>query len=272
MSLSNYANYLGDLGQSQQAAEVAKKALDIREKLASAQPERFEPDYAMSLNNYANRLGELGQCQQAAEFAKKALDIHEKLSHAQPERFEPDYATTLSNYASHLSSLGQSQQATECAKQALDIREKLASAQPERFEFDFISSVLYLALCTWLAEQGPLATEFPQPQHSSPRQQRLLRFWGSVLRCFASERSDALSSALDDAAGDWLALDKTQQRQGEAFRLLAAGLAESRGIGNALTEGWRTELARYRAQRAGWLPWWMEEVARRQGFFELVRI
>ncbi|WP_284198148.1 tetratricopeptide repeat protein, partial [Chitinimonas prasina] len=140
-SLSNYASHLSNLGRSEEAAEKALQALEIREKHARAKPERFEPEWAISLNNYSNRLGDLGRSEEAAEKALQALEIWEKLARAKPERFEPEWATSLSNYSNRLGDLGRSEEAAEKARQALEIWEKLARAKPERFEPEWATSL-----------------------------------------------------------------------------------------------------------------------------------
>jgi Tfp pilus assembly protein PilF len=158
--VSNLAVACFQVGQHDQALQFAKQALAIREKLAQARPERFEPDFAQSLANYAEFLAAQGQLDQALQFAKQALVIREKLAQAKPERFEPDLATSLSNYANYLANQGQQDQALQFAKQALDIFEKLAQAKPERFEPDFAHSLANYA--GFLSEQGQhdLALQF----------------------------------------------------------------------------------------------------------------
>ena len=51
--------------------------------------------------------------------------------------------------------------------------------------------------------------------------------------------------------------------------LLFAQAEHVLGPGHA-PEDWREQLARYKAQRKGWMPWWMLEVARRDGYEHLL--
>jgi glycosyltransferase involved in cell wall biosynthesis len=140
-NLSNLAIALHRTGQNEQAVHFAKQALDIRQRLAQKNPNRFDPDYATSLNNYAIRLGDAGQDETALSCAKQALDIRQRLAQKNPDRFEPDYAASLNNYANHLSDAGQDEEALSCATQALAICLRLAKKNPDRFDPDYAASL-----------------------------------------------------------------------------------------------------------------------------------
>jgi tetratricopeptide (TPR) repeat protein len=220
----------------------------------------------MSLSNYASLLSELGRSDEAEAKAKQALEIYEKLARAKPERFEPEWAMSLSNYASLLSELGRGDEAEAKAKQALEIYEKLARVRPARFEYDFISSRMFAAQCGWLAGKLPLTTEYPIAVHSTRRQQRTLDYWRGFFAAFAADELPRIREGIGKAEACWVAMDDSQKRSMEDCRLLLAGLAESRQIASTLTCKWREDLARFRTQRKGRLPSWMQEVARRAGF------
>jgi tetratricopeptide (TPR) repeat protein len=140
-TLQNLSMAHFQLGNSADALEFAKQALDIHERVAKDKPERFEPDLAGSLNNYANRLTEIGETTQALVFSKQALHIYERLAKNKPERFEPNLAMSLNNYANDLAEIGDTTQALVFSKQALDIYERLAKDKPERFEPDWAMSL-----------------------------------------------------------------------------------------------------------------------------------
>ncbi|MGZ5053892.1 MAG: tetratricopeptide repeat protein [Methylobacter sp.] len=140
-NLLNLSVALYRTGHNDQAVGFAKEALDIHQRLAQKNPDRFDPDYARSLSNYSNRLSNLGQDDKAVGFAKQALEIFQRLAQKKPDRFDPDYATLLSNYASHLSYVGQDDKAFGFAKQALDIRQRLAHKNPDRYDPDYATSL-----------------------------------------------------------------------------------------------------------------------------------
>jgi Tetratricopeptide repeat len=198
--------------------------------------------------------------------AKQALEIDARLARVKPERFEPDWAMSLNNYASLLSDLGRSDEAEVQARQALSIYEKLAYAQPAKFEYNFISSALSVAAYSWLADKQSLVTEYPVARYSTPRQQRILNYRKWFLTAFSANEPAGICAAIREAEACWSVMDAVQKRHVEDYGLLLAGLAESCHITSTLTGTWREDLARFRAQRKGWLPWWMQEFAKRAGF------
>jgi glycosyltransferase involved in cell wall biosynthesis len=138
---ANYGIWLVRAGLNDQALDHAWQALEIHERLAQKNPDRFGPDLATSLSNYASRLRDEGSNGEAQEFARRALEIRKKLAQKNADRFEPDLAASLSNYASHLSEAGRNDEAQDLARQALEIRKRLAQKNPDRFEPDLATSL-----------------------------------------------------------------------------------------------------------------------------------
>src|SRR5712691_1352477 len=81
-------------------------AVDIRRRLAQANPARFEPDLAMSLNNLSLRLSDAGDGAGALAAIREAAEIYRRLAQANPARFDPDLATSLNNLSNRLSDAG----------------------------------------------------------------------------------------------------------------------------------------------------------------------
>ncbi len=54
--LNNLSVRLGDVGDRRGALDAIKEAVEIRRRLAAANPAAFEPDLATSLNNLSGRL------------------------------------------------------------------------------------------------------------------------------------------------------------------------------------------------------------------------
>jgi tetratricopeptide (TPR) repeat protein/glycosyltransferase involved in cell wall biosynthesis len=140
-ALSNYANRLNDAGRNEEALEHGRQALEIRQRLAQKNPDRFEPNYATSLSNYASHLSDAGRNEEALEHGRQALEIRQRLAQKNPDRFEPNYATSLSNYASHLKDAGRNEEGLEHGRQALEIHQRLAQKNPDRFEPNYATSL-----------------------------------------------------------------------------------------------------------------------------------
>jgi tetratricopeptide (TPR) repeat protein len=92
-------NKLGDvygaLGQGEEALRFYQQALELRERLYRAEPQRA--DFARDLSVSYNKLGDvsraLGQGEEALRFYQKALEIAERLYRAEPQR--ADFAWDL---------------------------------------------------------------------------------------------------------------------------------------------------------------------------------
>ena len=221
---------------------------------------------ARALGNLSVSLIWQGDAEEAADQVRQALEIFEKLAHVKAECFEPDWARSLDNYASSLRELGRSDEAEAKARQGLVIYEKLAHAKPARFEYYFISSEIFADQCGWLAGKQPLAPEYPIACHSTPRQQRALDCREGFLTAFSANEPSRIREAIGKVEACWAVMDTSQKRSEEDYRILLAGLAESRQIVSTLTCNWREDLARFRAQRKGRLPLWMQKIALRAGF------
>ena len=194
--LSKLSFWLTWQGQVDEAAKTGKQALQILEKLARVESERYEPYWANSLGNYANRLGALGKVDEAAQTAKQALEIIEKLARVQPERYEPELATSLSNYANRLGELGKVDEAAQTAEQALEINEKLARAKPEKYEPDWASSLGNYA--NHLAELGKIDEAAQMAKQALELSEKLARAkperyepdWATFLGNYANRLGD----------------------------------------------------------------------------------
>jgi len=99
LMLNNASVDLGDAGRNSEGLLAVRRAVEIRERLASANPNRFDPNLATSLTNLANRLGEAGDITEALVAARRAVQLYERLSTADPARFEANLAASLGNLA-----------------------------------------------------------------------------------------------------------------------------------------------------------------------------
>ena len=139
--LGNFSNALRRMGRNNEAFDHARQVLEIHERLASQNPDRFDPDYAKSLGNYASHLSAAGRNDEVLDYDWQALEILERLAKKNRDRFDPDYAKSLSNCASHLSAAGRNDEALDHARQALEIRERLAKKNPDCFDPDYAMSL-----------------------------------------------------------------------------------------------------------------------------------
>jgi predicted O-linked N-acetylglucosamine transferase (SPINDLY family) len=207
--LNNLGGALSALGQREQALEASQEAVDIRRKLAKANPQAFLPDLAMSLNNLGGALSDLGQREPALEASQEAADVYRKLAKANPQAFLPNLAMSLNNLGNRLSDLGQREQALEASQEAVDIRRKLAKANPQAFLPNLAASLNNLGGALSDLGQRGLALEASQeavdirrklaeanPQAFLPDLAMSLGAYGRVL--LAMVRHDEAASAFSE--------------------------------------------------------------------------
>ncbi|MGA9363500.1 MAG: tetratricopeptide repeat-containing protein [Bacteroidota bacterium] len=138
--LNNLSIRLSDVGDRRGALDAIKEAVEIRRRLAVANPAAFEPNLATSLNNLSGRLSDVGDRRGALDAIKEAVETYRRLAAANPAAFEPDLATSLNNLSGGLSDVGDRGGALDAIKEAVEIYRRLAAANPAAFEPDLARS------------------------------------------------------------------------------------------------------------------------------------
>ena len=137
---NNLGNLYSDTQRLLESEEMHKSALTIRERLAQANPQAYEPDLAYSYNNLGNLYCKTQRFSQGEEMYKSALTIRERLAQANPQAYEPDLADSYNNLALSYYKTQRYSESEEMHKSALAIRERLAQANPQAYEPDLASS------------------------------------------------------------------------------------------------------------------------------------
>ena len=143
---NNLGNLYSDTQRLLESEEMHKSALTIRERLAQANPQAYEPDLAYSYNNLGNLYCKTQRFSQGEEMYKSALTIRERLAQANPQAYEPDLADSYNNLALSYYKTQRYSESEEMHKSALAIRERLAQANPQAYEPDLASSYNNLAV------------------------------------------------------------------------------------------------------------------------------
>ncbi|HAI11105.1 MAG TPA: hypothetical protein DCM28_05330, partial [Phycisphaerales bacterium] len=113
--------------------ENAQQAVEIRRKLADANPDAFLPDLAMSLNNLAIQLSELGRRQEALENVQKAVEIRRKLAEANPDAFLPNLAMSYGTLGSVFTASDEHDKAAQAYAQGIEAITPCLQAIPRAF-------------------------------------------------------------------------------------------------------------------------------------------
>ncbi len=149
----NYALILNSI--SDKHAEAKKyflKALDLREKLASENHQRYNVDLAMSLNNIGFFYDNQGEAKKAEEYYFGALKIRERLASENHQRYKADLAIILNNIGAFYADQGETKKTEEYYFGALKLKEELVAENPQRYKANLALSLNNIG--TFYANQG----------------------------------------------------------------------------------------------------------------------
>ncbi len=145
-TLNNLANLYSNTQRFEESEAMYRKALEIRRRLAAANPQAYEPDVASTLNNLANLYKNTLRFEESEAMYREALEIHRRLAAANPQAYEPYVAATLNNLATLYSDTQRLDESETMYKEALEIRRRLAASNPQAYEPDVAQTLNNLAL------------------------------------------------------------------------------------------------------------------------------
>jgi tetratricopeptide (TPR) repeat protein len=146
--IANYSNFISRcynrIHRYGDAAEMSRKALAIRERLAAEDPAVYEPDLAKTLDGLARVLEMTGSHEDAEKLRKRALGIYERLAAENPALL-PGLAKSYNNIAEMYVEIQRFTECEEYSIRALDIHERLAAENPSVYDADLARSYNDLA-------------------------------------------------------------------------------------------------------------------------------
>jgi tetratricopeptide (TPR) repeat protein len=116
-------------------------AVNIRRRLAQANPAAYLPDLAMSLDNLSNRQADTGDRDPALTSITEAVEHYRRLAAA----YLPNLAGSLNNLSNRQADTGDRDAALTSITEAVDIRRRLAAANPAAYLPDLAASLNNLA-------------------------------------------------------------------------------------------------------------------------------
>ena len=122
-----------------------KDALDIRKRLAEANPQAYEPGLTDSYNNLALLYMDTQRYAESEKMHKAALEIRKRLADPNPQVYEPYLAGSYSSLADLYSITQRFTESDKMYKSMLDIRKRLADANPQVYEPGLAASYNNLA-------------------------------------------------------------------------------------------------------------------------------
>jgi tetratricopeptide (TPR) repeat protein len=118
-TLARELNFLGsmlwDLHRCEEAMTVLGEAKDIYQRLAAANPARFEPDLASLLTDEAHNLWMLGRQEEELAAVEEAVEVYRGLAAADAQ-FAPHLASALQRLSTLLPDLGHPEAASAAAR------------------------------------------------------------------------------------------------------------------------------------------------------------
>lgn len=96
-TLNNLGILLKNSNEFAGARQGYEEALEIRRKLAAANPQTYLPDVAMTLNNLGILLSDSNEFAGARQAYEEALETYRSLAVANPRTYLPDVAMTSIN-------------------------------------------------------------------------------------------------------------------------------------------------------------------------------
>jgi hypothetical protein len=141
-----FAHFLQEHNQYNQAQPLYEEALQIYRSLAQENPAAYLPDVAMTLNNLANLQKDKNEFGSAQEKYEEALQIYRALAQENPAAYLPDVAMTLNNLANLQKAKNEFGSAQEKYEEALQIRRSLAQENPAAYLPDVATTLNNLAI------------------------------------------------------------------------------------------------------------------------------
>ena len=143
MNLGNQFTYHKDYPKAENAY---LNSLEIYQRLAKDNPQRYEPDVASTQMNLGNMYSDLNRYSKAENAYSKSLEIYQQLAKINPQQYEPDVAKTQMNLGVMYFSLDEYLKAENAYLNSLEIRQRLAKINPQRFESDVASTQMNLGV------------------------------------------------------------------------------------------------------------------------------
>ena len=141
MSLNNLSNRQTDTGDRDAALASITEAVDIRRRLAAANPAAYLPDLARSLNNLSNQQTDTGDRDAALASITEAVDTTAGWPRPTPPPTCPTSPMSLNNLSIRQSDTGDRDAALASITEAVDIRRRLAAANPAAYLPDLAVSL-----------------------------------------------------------------------------------------------------------------------------------
>ena len=137
----SYAYFLQQHQQINKAILLYQEALEIRKKLAAANPQKYLSDVGHTLNNLGILQKNKNEFRNAEQSYQDALKIQRQLAAGNPQKYLSDVGDTLNNLGVLLLDKKEFVRAETSFQEALGIRKKIAEDNPQTY-LSYVASTL----------------------------------------------------------------------------------------------------------------------------------
>ena len=109
-------------------------AMEIYRRLASVNPQVYEPDLAMTQNNLGCLYYNIRRYEDSEKMYLSVMEIYRRLAAANPQVYEPDLATTQYNLGCLYYNIQRYEDSEEMYLSALEVYQRLTAVNPQVYE------------------------------------------------------------------------------------------------------------------------------------------
>jgi len=187
-TLNNLGLLWHDKNEFEKAEKSFEEALNIRRKLAQANPQTYLPDVAGTLNNLGLLRHDKNKFEKAEKPYQEALKIYRKLTQVNPQTHLPDIGMTLNNLANLQRDKNEFEEAEKSYQEALKIYRKLAINMGIFYRESKINKELSIQFADEAITNMLLLPETPQIQNYLELSFNILRGWNIDVDKYLEEK------------------------------------------------------------------------------------
>ena len=123
-----------DIQRYEDSEKMHLSAVEIRRRLAAANPQVYEPDLAMTQYNLGCLYSDTQRYEDSEKMYLSAMEIRRRLAVANPQVYEPDLADTQYNLGCLYYNIQRYEDSEEMYLSALEVYQRLTAVNPQVYE------------------------------------------------------------------------------------------------------------------------------------------
>ena len=206
--ISLFFKAFGDLNE---ALKQRVFGVDICEKLASDQPEIYEPTLAQNYFDLWEILCATGEKWKAYKVIERTAELYEKLASVHPRKLKMFLANSLEKLGNAHAEVGELEMAVTATEKAMEVYEQLALAQPQAFG---------PAMATCLNSQGHLWSRLGGTEKAIMATRDAVNIYEQLTKAQPENFESELAASLTNLGNRYIEAGETK----EAFKTIRRAL------------------------------------------------